>query len=156
VEQNAHIKQKAVCAKNHKAGNNGASKVSKVVMAPILKLLEQYKIKYYFGASEYGVFDSVTKQHYFFDLVMPDLQIAVEYQSNAWHADPTLSEADWSSWAPVKGKKKSAQSVLEYDYNKARVLYEERGYTTYYIWESSKQQDVEDILCLVQTKITKY
>ncbi len=155
VEQNAHIKQKVACAKNHKAGNSGASKISKVVLYPILQLLILSNIKYYFDENEYGVYDISNQQHYFFDLVIPELQMAIEYQSNAWHADPTLSEAEWNSWTPVKGIKKSAQSVLEYDYNKAKVLYGERGYVTYYIWENSKQQDVEDILCLVQMKIMK-
>ena len=74
----------------------------------------------------------------------------------AWHADPTLTEDLWSSWKPPRGKLKTATEVLTYDYDKARSLYKHRGFVTYYVWEKSHKQDIENILCLLKTLNTKF
>jgi len=77
-----------------------------------LQLLEQRDIKHYFGTDEYGVLEPTTVKYYFFDLVIPELKIAIEYQSNAWHADPSLEDAQWNNWSPVKGPKRDVAEVL--------------------------------------------
>lgn len=156
IEQNAHIKQKETLIHNKKTGTGGASKVSIKVLSPILELLKDRNIEYYFDKNEYGIKDPDSKNYYFWDLTIPTFKLTIEYQSNAWHANPSLTEDLWNKWRPPRGKIKTADEVLEYDYNKARSLYKHRGFVTYYVWENTCIQDVEDLLCLLKTQNMKY
>lgn len=154
VEQNAHIKQKQKIIDNGK--KVGASKISKKILEPILTYLQINSIKYYFDKNEYGVKDLNSGNYFFWDLVIPKFNMAIEYQSNAYHADPGLSESAWGTWKPIRGKNKTAEEVLKYDYNKAKVLFLMRGYVTYYVWENTSTSDVGEILCLLKTLNMKY
>jgi hypothetical protein len=156
VEQNAHIKQKETLIKNNKTGSGGASKLSKKALAPIISLLKENKIKFYFDLEEYGIKDTTTGNYYFWDLTIPDYNIAIEYQSSAWHADPALPQSEWESWRPPKGLPRTAHEVLDYDYTKARSLYKHRGIVTYYVWQKTQEQNIEEILCLLKIQNTKY
>lgn len=156
VEQNAHIKQKETLCINNTTGTGGASKISKKILAPLLELLKDNNIKFYFDKEEYGIKDTDSGNFYFWDLTIPEFKITIEYQSLAWHADPTISDEQWNAWKPPRGKIKTAVEVLEYDYNKARSIYKHRGFVTYYVWERNHTQDIEDILCLLKTMIMKY
>lgn len=156
IEQNAHLKQRDKLIANNKTGTGGASKMSKKVLSPIIEFLNQNNIKYYFDNLEYGIKDTDTNQYYFWDLTIPTFKMAIEYQSSAWHADPTLDEDQWKSWKTPKGKHRTAQEVLEYDYNKARSLYKHREFVTYYVWQRSQDNDVKELLCLLKTMIMKY
>ena len=156
VEQNAHMKQKETLIKNNKTGTGGASKLSKKALKPIINLLKENNTKFYFDLEEYGIKDPDTGQYYFWDLILPEYNIAIEYQSSAWHADPLLSQSEWESWKQPKGRPRVAHEVLEYDYTKARSLYKHRGMVTYYVWQKTQEQNVEEILCLLKTQITKY
>lgn len=155
IEQNAHLKQKESLIKNHISGTGGASKLSKKVLQPILKLLEVNCIKYYFDKTEYGIKDPDSGQYYFWDLTIPEYNLTIEYQSSAWHANPTLPEDKWQKWIPPRGKKISADNVLQYDYTKARSLYKHRKFITYYVWQETQESDVENIICLLKTLNTK-
>ncbi len=156
IEQNAHIKQKETIIKNNKTGSGGASKLSKKALEPILIFLNKEKINYYFDKKEYGFKDPDTGSCYFWDLTIPEFKMVIEYQSSAWHANPTLSEEEWKKWRPPKGKKKTAEEVLKYDYDKAKSLYKNRGYLTFYIWQKSQKENIEEILCLLKTLNMKY
>jgi len=156
MEQNAHLKQKETLIKNNKSGSGGASKASKLALKPITDYLDNKKINYYFDESEYGVRCSETGNYYFWDLTIPTFKIAIEYQSNAWHANPALNEDHWKMWKPPKGRYRSPEEVLLYDYNKARCLFRERQMITYYIWEDTANYDAEEILCLLKTLNMKY
>lgn len=155
VEQNAHKKQKETLIKNNKTGNGGASKLSKKAFEPVLEFLKEKNIRYYFDKTEYGIKDSVTGKYYFWDLTIPELKMVIEYQSNAWHANPLLSEQEWKNWRPSRGKKKTADEILKYDYDKAKSLYRNRGYLTYYIWQKSEKENIKEIMCLLKTMIMK-
>ncbi len=156
VEQNAHCKQKETVITNNSTGSGGASKISKVVLTPIIHLLESMNIQYYFDKSEYGIKDPDTGNYYFYDLTITTLNMVIEYQSSAWHSNPEWNYIKWDKWKPPRGKVKSANESLEYDYNKARALYKHRGLITYYVWEDTANDDVERILCLLKTSNTKY
>lgn len=156
VEQNAHRKQKETLIKNNKTGSGGASKQSKKALSPVIVFLKENDIKFYFDSEEYGIKDNETGNYYFWDLTIPDYSIAIEYQSSAWHADPTLTETEWKNWKPPKGTPFTSQQVLTYDYNKARSLYKNREIRTYYVWQKTQETDIEEIICLLKTLITKY
>lgn len=156
IEQNAHIKQRKSILLNNSTGSGGASKISKVVLKPILDYLVENKIKYYFDNNEYGILDTDTNRYYFYDLYIPLINMVIEYQSNAFHADPSLPKEVWDNWHPVLGKKKTAMESLLYDYQKAKALYKHRGILTFHVWENSRDEEVEELLCLVKTMNTKY
>lgn len=156
VEQNAHKKQKESLIKNNKTGAGGASKLSKKAFDPILEFLKEKDIHYYFDKTEFGIKDLDTGNYYFWDLTIPELKMAVEYQSNAWHANPLLSEQEWRNWKPPKGKIRTAEETLKYDYDKAKSLYKNRGYLTYYVWQKSEKENIEEIMCLLKTLTMKF
>ena len=156
VEQHAHIKQRETIISTNCASNGGASKISKKWLAPILILLDEYNQKYYFDKSEYGIKDMDIGCYYFYDVVIPELNMAIEYQSSAWHSNPAWSKSRWDKWMPPKGARKTAEEVLQYDYNKARALYKFRNIVTYYVWEDSAQEDIEGLLCLLKTQLMKF
>jgi hypothetical protein len=155
IEQHAHIKQKEKLIANNVSGSGGASKLSKKILKPILEFLDDNAIHYYFDLTEYGIKDIDTGNYYFYDLTIPELAMVIEYQSSAWHADPGLSENEWRDWKPPRGKGRTAIDVLQYDYNKARSLYKNRGMVTYYVWQRTQDTDIMEILCLLKTLITK-
>ena len=113
VEQNAHIKQKETLIRNGKSHAGGASMLSILALKPILSLLKHHNIDFYFDKSEYCIKDEDTGNYYFYDLTNPSLKIAIEYQSNSWHANPFLGEDDWNKWSPPMGEKKTPEAVLE-------------------------------------------
>ncbi|CAB4129568.1 hypothetical protein UFOVP116_42 [uncultured Caudovirales phage] len=155
VEQNAHIKQHQTMIERGVSGSGGASKISKEVLAPIIELLSQNNIKYHFDMREYGIYDPDSMRYYFWDLTVPVFNLAAEYQSHAWHADPRMTAEEWDKWQVPKGKPRTATEMLEYDYTKARALFKHRGIVTYYVWERTREDDVKDILCLLKTLIMK-
>lgn len=156
VEQNAHIKQRNTMLVTYSTGTGGASKVSKRVLAPIIEYLQSNNIEFLFDKKEYAIKDPDSGNYYFFDLTILPFNLTIEYQSNAWHANPQWSDEKWNSWSPPKGEKKTAKSVLEYDYKKAKALYKNRNIRTYYVWEDSADADVQELLCLLKTLNMRY
>lgn len=142
VEQHSHIKRNARRVDGDYSRKKTASSASKKALSPIVELLTNKGIKYYFDEHEYGVRDTSTNKHYFFDLVIPDYKMAIEFQGKVWHSNPAWSDDKWNSWRRIKGERINAQQSIRYDYDKARALYRERGYHTYHVWEDTDQDDV--------------
>lgn len=149
IEQNAHKKQQESLLKKGITRVVGASKLSKKILKPVIEYLDNHSMKYFFDKTEYVV--NYEDKIYFYDLTIPDLNLVVEYQSSAWHADPRMSDEDWNKWSPPRGKKKLAKDTLDYDYDKARTIYKLRGFTMHYIWQNSQTEDIEQLLCLLKT-----
>jgi G:T-mismatch repair DNA endonuclease (very short patch repair protein) len=142
VEQHSHIKRNARRVDGDYSRKKTASKASKRSFQPIVQLLNDTGIKYYFDEHEYGIRDSSTNKHYFFDLVIPDYKMAIEFQGRVWHANPAWTDDKWNSWRRIKGERINAIQSIDYDYSKAKALYKERGYHTYHVWEDTDQDDV--------------
>lgn len=156
IEENSHIKRANTLLITNSSGTGGASKQSKIALQPIIELLTSNNITYYFDDTEYRIKDIDNDRYYSFDLTIPHYFIAIEYQSNAWHANPFWDDNKWNNWTPPRGDKITANESLDYDYTKARAMYKFRNMRTFYVWEDTSQQDVEDILCLMKTQITKF
>lgn len=155
IEQRAHRRRlKNITSKKVK-NERRASKESKEFLQPILDWLVFEGIAYYFDNTEYGVNDSGAKKYYFYDLVIPGLQICIEYQSDAYHPDPRLLDEDWKKWKPIRGKKYTSDEKLMFDYKKAKVLYEKRGIRTFFFWSRDKKNLME-LLCFMKTMSMKY
>lgn len=124
--------------KNGGTINRSASKLSKDRMADITKWITDKGLKYYFDDKEYALWDRENKRTYLYDLVIPELKICFEYQSNAYHPSMYLTESEWKTWMPVMGRKVSSDEKSKYDTNKARLLYNERNFLTWFIWEGQE------------------
>lgn len=156
VEENAHRKQRETLMQTHATGTGGASTASMIALRPILNWLDTNKINYYFDRQEYCILDEKSGNYYFFDLTIPDFKLAIEYQSVAWHANPAWDSDRLHKWTTPRGKKVTAIESIMYDRNKAQALLETRHMNVRYVWEDSKNSDVEEILCLLKTLNTKY
>lgn len=154
VEQNAHIKQKKKLLDKGITRAVGASKISKKILNPLITYLQENSIKFYFDKQEYAINDN--GDYFYYDLVIPNFFMAIEYQSSVWHPNPMLTEEEWNRWRTPKGIKKCANEVLNKDYRKARALYKQRGFLTYYVWEQTQDKDVEELLCLLKTQNMKF
>lgn len=154
VEENAHIKQRETLLSKNISRVVGASKLSKRVLAPVIELLKEHCIPFYFDKNEYMI--QFEGKRYFYDLTIPSMNMVIEYQSSTWHADPTLELHEWQNWKPPKGVARSPLEVLNYDYHKARIAFNQRGLVTFYVWQKSQEFDIGELLCLIKTLIMKF
>ena len=155
VMQNSLQKRSDTLALTMKNGTGGASKASKIALSPIIELLECFGVRYYFDDYEYRVTDTDCNVVYSYDLTIPCLGVAIEYNSNAFHADPRMSNEDWVSWKPVRGVPRTASEVYEYDVNKARTLFKFRGFLTFFVWENTVSTDVDNVIIYIGDKLEK-
>jgi hypothetical protein len=132
----------------------GASDKSKLALAPIIDFLNDSQIEYWFDTKEYRVVDPATNDKYFCDLAIRSLGVVIEYQSITYHPDPRLTETEWLNWkTPWPDQNYTAEVKILYDYQKARIVYEQTGMRTWFVWEKSSASDVEDILCMLKTMV---
>lgn len=154
IESRAHKRRLEKILQKPYRNERKASTSSKVMLQPILYWLDANNIKYYFDNTEYGLYDTKKKRYYFYDLVVPDLFVCIEFQSNAYHPNPLLEDSEWRHWKPIRGKMLSADEKIQYDYHKARVLYEQRNIVTFFVWEYEYEK-IKEILCFLKIINTK-
>jgi len=141
VQQEANLKGQKTCMDNNSRRPKGASKESKKELRPLIDYLDEHNVKYYFGEKEYGLRGNT--QYYFYDLVIPEYLMVVEYNGKNFHPHPVLSE--WSSWKQLFTGK-SALDVMEHDYNKAKEIYNQRGFHTWYVHGLSVKPDLRLVM----------
>jgi hypothetical protein len=131
-----------------KCASFGASKESKEVLKPLLDLLDELELKYYFDDNEYFVFQDaedykvVNSRRFAYDLVIPELNLCVEYNGSAWHPDwEVLTEGEWDKWTlGFKAGGDTAPERIKYDHYKAKYLYDKKGFVTWFISPSNMYQ----------------
>jgi hypothetical protein len=155
VQANALKKRTATMIERYGTDRvTGASNKSKLALAPILDFLNDSQIEYWFDTKEYRVVDPATNDKYFCDLAIRSLGVVIEYQSITYHPDPRLTETEWLNWkTPWPEQNYTAEVKLLYDYRKARIVYEQTGMRTWFVWEKTSASDVEDILCMLKTMV---
>lgn len=144
VQQNALVKNMATRFERGASTRRSASIASKIQLQPVIDWLEANQMKYYFDMKEYAIYDSENSRYYFYDLVIPECQLCVEYQSNAFHPNVHLVEM-WDKWKPALGRFIAADDKYKYDINKAKLLFTKRGFRTWFLWEG-----YEDVALLMQ------
>lgn len=135
IQQNALAKGIQTQISNGTVNRGRASQLSRKHLGPIVSWLDSVGLKYYFDDKEYALYDSNNSRYYFYDLIIPELNICFEYQSNAYHSNVHWDTAKWNSWKPALGAPISADSKYQYDINKAKLLHKMRGYRTWFVWE---------------------
>ena len=101
------------------------------------KVLENLNIpdKIYTAANsngEYGVRDLANDRYYFYDFVIPALNLAIEYYGDYWHCREDLYEDSY--YNPRVGK--TAKEIRDYDADKKNCIETTRGFNLLVVWES--------------------
>jgi hypothetical protein len=144
IQQNSLVKNHITRSLNSNSFSK-ASKLSKVYLQPILDFLEIHKIKHYFDEDEYLINDN--GDLYFYDLVIPSMNLCVEFDGKSFHPSIYLNESEWKQWTSLFSKA-SADTVYNNDLNKTKVLYNKRGYSTWriYDWDTEDTKNQVNIL----------
>lgn len=152
VQQNACLQGMETRKKKGSKRITGASKASKRDLAPILEFLDAKKIKYYFDKTEYGL--RTENNYFYYDLVVPDLKLVVEYDGESFHPHPNLSEAERLTWRQVYTRR-TADEVDDLDRKKSSAILEKRGFSTIRVYERSSSEDVALLLSYISSYETE-
>jgi len=81
---------------------------------------------------EYGILDSNFNCYYFFDFVVPEYNLCVEFYGDYWHCNPKKYNSEYLH----KQTNLTAQEIWDRDKNKQQCMLNTRGYHTIVVWES--------------------
>lgn len=81
---------------------------------------------------EYGVLDSLNNEYYFYDFVVPDLKLCIEFHGDYWHCNPSKYDALYEH----KQVGKTAQEIWKQDEIKINTIKQQRGFDVIVVWES--------------------
>lgn len=152
VQKNSLLKNYETRRRNGtKMFNNGASKASKIALAPVLRWLNDHEIKYYFDDTEYGI--RTDTNYYLYDLTIPSLSIAIEFQGKGFHPCISLLGEDRKKWRQVFTNK-TASEISRYDKQKREALWRTRNIATFYVYETTSTRDISDLMVTLQEKFT--
>lgn len=112
-------------------------------------------VVHYFDLNEFAVRDSHLARNYLYDLVIPEYQMAVEYQSKRYHAWPNMTDQEWHQWRQPHNQA-TADEITEYEREKCRTIFNKYCYYMWYVWEQTAQEDVTTILCYLKTRTMKF
>jgi len=107
--------------------------------------------KYYYGDCEFKKYSRITNSLYSLDFYIPELNVAVEFNGDYWHANPDIYEADW--FHPVK--KQYARDIWKHDKERIEVIEQEFGMTVFVVWEKSilTAENMDNTICELLNKI---
>lgn len=143
-ENGNSIQKNALLKRIHNGFCRGrASKISKRVLSPVLQFCKKNKLKHYFDDNEYCV--NTGDEAYFYDLVIPDLKLAIEYDSKAFHPSIYLTENEWNEWESAFSGF-SADEKHKYDTQKAKLIFKLRGFLVWNIYENENVSNQVDLL----------
>jgi very-short-patch-repair endonuclease len=88
---------------------------------------------------------------YFADILIPELNVIVEFMGNYWHCNPTMYEENY--WHKKKGL--CAKEIWEADKTRKEML-ETFGYNVFPVWESDYTKNKDQVITLLKEKIDAY
>ena len=129
--------------KKMKSGHIGSaySQSSKLFFDGVVKKLKDNNIsfnKVYYGEEEFCKWDSEYKRPYFYDFVIPDIYLCIEYNGLKFHP----KEGD-IQWIGLYGD--TYEYKIQYDKRKLEVI-ENCGYKTLVIWEDDDLDKMSDYI----------
>ncbi len=104
----------------------------------------------YFGNlnNEYFIYDEKNKKINYYDFVINDIKLIIEFNGDFWHANPKIYSKDF--YHPIL--KKTAIEIWESQNYKNNVA-EEHGYEIVEVWESDYKKDKTNIIDYCLNKI---
>ncbi len=110
---------------------------------------------YYGKDNEFGFYDKQTKNYYFIDFLIYDLNIAVEFNGDFFHANPKIYDSEFSNfWFTDK----TAKEIWKNDEVKNNAI-KRRGFDLFVVWESDMNNEsiINNIINYIkQRKNEKY
>jgi very-short-patch-repair endonuclease len=118
------------------------SKISEEMFVEIEKSLN-IECKIYYAKNEFGKYNTDSKKYNFYDFVIEDLKICIEFNGDVFHGNPKLyKETDYPN--PFN-KKLSAKELWEADKIKNNFL-KKLGYNVIVIWEKDYLENKEKLI----------
>lgn len=102
------------------------------------KINSKYKI--YTASNENGEYGILNKDHnkyFFYDFVVPELKLCVEYHGDYWHCNPKK----YDSLYEHKQSGALAKDIWAWDKVKQDTITSDRGFEVITVWESDDQQE---------------
>lgn len=121
------------------------SRLSKSSQELFRELDKYFTEKTYFGEKnkEFGKYDKVHSRYYYYDFVIPDLKVCVEFNGDDWHANPEIYKD--KKWVHPFNKLITKEEIWEYDRVKKELL-ENEGFTILYVWEKEYLMNKEAVI----------
>lgn len=114
-------------------------------------ILNDYKI--FYEDNEYFIWDEHKKIIFFYDFVIPELKLCIEYNGIMYHPKPTLTIDEQRKWFDI-ATKMSYKEKQEYDNYKNNLIIT-KGYDLLIIWEDDPNK-FEIAREFLKNKILKY
>lgn len=86
---------------------------------------------------EYGVLNRDLNEYYFYDFVIPELKLCVEYHGDYWHCNPKKYHALYEH----KQSGLFAKDIWEKDNIKKETIISGRGFSHITVWESDNPEE---------------
>jgi len=118
------------------------SKISEEMFMEIEKRLN-INCKIYYGKNEFGKYNSDSKRYNFYDFVIDELKICIEFNGDVFHGNPSIYEEN--DHPNPFNKKLTAKQLWEADNVKNKFL-EKLGYNVIVIWEKEYLENKEKII----------
>jgi very-short-patch-repair endonuclease len=112
--------------------------------------LNQYKI--YYKENEYGIYDKDSSQYFKYDFTIPELNLIIEFNGDAWHANPSIYSKD-DKPHPIN-KKVTASELWKYD-NIKKSAAESNGFNVLYVWENDYRNNFENMYIILKENINE-
>lgn len=134
----AHGKEKGKELWSKKFKNRHNSRAANKFFSKLLdNLADRYKIYTAINEhGEYGVLNSVTNEYYFYDFVIPDLKLCIEFNGDYWHCNPEKYDASFVN--AQLGL--TAREIWKKDEEKIQAILEQRQIQTIVVWESDNYE----------------
>lgn len=131
------------------------SKYSKASFEYFTKILNNIELNTpaYFGEDEYVIYDKNKSRCYFFDFVIPEYKICIEYNGLAFHPHPDLNETERLLWKDPFTKMNYAEKTEFDNYKNSLIL--SKGYDLLIIWEND-EDTIQKAINFIKYKIEKY
>ncbi len=133
IERYGHEKG-LVLYEKHKQDNQTIGKTSKKANAFFDKLMNyipNVKHNIYYGKKEFG--KQGKKQYYFYDFVIPELKICIEFNGDVFHANPRLFSCD--DTPNFFKPKMTSEEIWNHDEEKNNTI-KKAGFDVYIVWET--------------------
>jgi len=100
--------------------------------------------KVYYGENEYYLYDHDNRTVRFYDLVIKDINLVVEYNGIQFHPKPSMTATQWKHWVnPIT--KKGADFHYQLDLRK-KELATNKGFIYIVLWEDETFENLKSII----------
>lgn len=144
---------------SNKSSNKGFhSNMASTFFESVEKGLDiEYDIYYAPKTKEFGKYNEILRKYTFFDFVIPELKLCIEFNGDCFHANPNKYSAD-DNPSPYD-KLITSKEIWEYDKLKNNELMK-LGYDVVIVWEAdykiNKEQIIIDTINNIKERYNEY